>query len=305
MLTLRVLTLRVLETAGSEPAALTRPGWQSVLPGADPARVQRADARGRDFSATRPSQLFRGRRRRLRRAAANPFVSRGLTDYSPSANLVGSRTPTGPADADHSLFRTFPVSSIRMWRVSGVSMGISLMIGLGVLVAARRVTRPHAPDWLQRSMTWLMLAATVGSAVAAVAAIVMNIIGLRAELLTDPVNLLGGSAAAGAMMLVMYLFFAIVLFVPSYATIIVLAARFGPLLGRLETTWRGLVLLTGFLAIPAGAATAIFASTSWSPSGRSGVRLAALVVYVFAATWIGLLLARRVTPRLSPGTFAA
>lgn len=192
-----------------------------------------------------------------------------------------------------------------MSRAISVATGISVVVGLGVLVIARRVTRPRAPDWFQRSVIWLILATMFGATVAALAATGTRIVGLRSELLTDPVSLLAESVAAGAMTLVMYLFFAIVLFVPGYAMIVVLAARFGPLLGRLETTWRGLVLLTAGLAAPAGAATAIFASPLWSPSGLSGVTLVAMAVKVFITAWIGLLVARRVTPLLSPGAFAA
>lgn len=192
-----------------------------------------------------------------------------------------------------------------MWRVSGCISGALFVIGLAVLVAARGVVAPRTPDWIWRAARWIVSAAALGAAIAACSSTVMRLIGLRAEFISDPVHLLVGSLASGAMMLVVYLVVAIGLFVPSYATIIILVARFGPLLGQFETTWRGLVLLTGMLAIPAGAATAVFASATWSSTGYSGATLVALSAYIFVVVWMALLAARYVMPRLSPGVFAA
>lgn len=191
-----------------------------------------------------------------------------------------------------------------MWRTGWWAAGILLVLCVGMLTLARHVAYPRVSRWRRHVVEWLVLATIIGAGVASLFLAVARIVVLRADLGTDAANLIGGSAAAGLMMFSFYLLAAAGLLAPSYAIMLVLVARFGPLLGWLESRWAGITLMTAALAAPAGIATAVFASSSWSPTGYSGAMLIRLSGYIFAVTWVALLLARRLSPRLSPGTFS-
>jgi hypothetical protein len=188
------------------------------------------------------------------------------------------------------------------WRAFVALMVVTVVAGL-VWRMLSRLPRPRTPGWGWQVLAWLVMAVLVGPVFGATVRVFGGML-LRADrFLADPVTFLRMALGAS-------LFFAevsvivAVMFAPLYAVVLLLWARLGPRLGRLETTHGGLLVSAGVLALPATLGMTAVAALRDRPFANQPVELTGTALTAFIVAMVSLWMPRRVFPGLRPGTFA-
>lgn len=185
-----------------------------------------------------------------------------------------------------------------------------LAVPVAALVAVawrllRRLPSPGTPRWRRRALGWAGAAAVAGPLVVVPVLVLLGtLVDWRARL-ADPGQAIVGAVGAVLYLGVWYLFVSVAFFALPYVPLLLLWARLGPALGRLEASRRGVAASAALLALPGALAAVAAYGLLDEPFGFAGTELLRFGLVVLGSIAVGLLVPRLACPCLRPGTFAA
>ncbi len=163
--------------------------------------------------------------------------------------------------------------------------------------------KPTASNWPKRGITWLFISSTLGPVVVVT---ILSIAGLFLrwrEVESQPLQMLGQAVVGIVVMGLWNVLVALLFFSLPYLPILLLWARMGPRLGRLESSRKGLAVAAMLLALPAALAGISAYGVMDEPFGFQGMELLKLGLIIWVATSVSLFLPRILVAALRPGIF--
>ena len=186
------------------------------------------------------------------------------------------------------------------WLVAAVVAALVAVVWLAV----RHLPRPAAPRWRRRVLGWTAAAATLGPPIVVLTLLLLGSRDRWSEWAADPRQALLGTLGTMLFMTGWFLFVAVAFFALPYVPLLLLWARLGPTLGRLESTRRGVAVSAALLALPGALASVVAYGVLDEPFGYQGAELARFGAVVLGAITVSLLVPRLLFPSLRPGAFA-
>lgn len=184
-----------------------------------------------------------------------------------------------------------------------VALGLALLVAL-LLRALRRLPTPGAPRWCCRAVGWTVAAAVLGPIVVVPTIYLIGMLIDWRGLLAHPGEAIAFAIGGTLYLGFWYLFVSLAFFALPYMPVLVLWARLGPRLGRLERTRGGIVASAGLLAVPGALVAVVAYGVLDEPFGYHGAELVKFGAWILVATAVSLLVPRLVIPALRPGVFA-
>jgi hypothetical protein len=163
--------------------------------------------------------------------------------------------------------------------------------------------KPAAANWLRRAIVWLLVAATLGPVIVVTSLSVVGLVIAWREVATDPLRMLGQAVGGIVFMSLWNVLVALLFFLLPYSPIVLLWARMGPQLGRLENSRSGLAVAAMLLALPAALTGIIAYGSMDQPFGFQGIRLLQFGLAIWFATSVSLFAPRILFSNLRPGIF--